>query len=99
MGDYYRSFEEEELGELGNFVRRQARRYRHQIAPEAPLIIDIDSTAHVQRGLKIEGVEYNFKKLWCLDSLSVWALSESRIWAFIYSGSKFLASTFFARES
>ncbi len=72
MGDYYRSFEEEHLTGLGDFLRTQARRYRKQIAPGSPLVIDMDSTSHVQRGLKIQGVEFNYKKLWCLDSLSAW---------------------------
>jgi hypothetical protein len=72
MGDYYRSFEEDHLKGLGGFLRTQARRYRKQIAPGSPLVIDMDSTPHVQRGLKIQGVEFNYRKLWCLDSLSAW---------------------------
>jgi hypothetical protein len=72
MGDYYRSFEESHRDGLGKFLRTQAKRYRKQVAPKAPLIIDMDSTPHVQRGLKIQGVEFNYKKLWCLDSLSAW---------------------------
>lgn len=49
IGDYYRSFSEENLNGLGDFLRSQARRYRKQISAKAPLIIDIDSTSHVQR--------------------------------------------------
>ncbi len=72
MGDYYRDFSVKNRENLNNFLRTFSRRARKQVAPGEPLIIDIDSTPHVQRGLKMEGVEWNFKKKWCLDSLAAW---------------------------
>lgn len=42
---------------------------RKKLMPEAPIVVDMDSTAHEQRGTKMEGLAYNFKKQWCLDSL------------------------------
>jgi len=70
MGDYYRDFTQENRDQLNDFLRRFARRARKQVAPGEPLVIDIDSTSHVQRGLKMEGVEWNYKSQWCLDSLA-----------------------------
>jgi hypothetical protein len=72
MGDYYRDFGVEHRQSLNEFLRTFARRARKQVAPGEPLVIDIDSTSHVQRGLKMEGVEWNFKHKWCLDSLAAW---------------------------
>ncbi len=72
MGDYYRDFSQENRDQLNGFLRMFSQRSRKQVAPGEPLVIDIDSTSHVQRGLKIQGVEWNFKGQWCLDSLSAW---------------------------
>jgi hypothetical protein len=59
MGDYYRDFSQEDRDQLNDFLRIFARRARKQVAPGEPLIIDIDSTSHVQRGLKMQGVEWS----------------------------------------
>jgi hypothetical protein len=72
MGDYYRDFGPKNREDLNEFLRVFARRARKQVAPSDPLVIDLDSTAHVQRGLKMEGVEWNYKKQWALDTLSAW---------------------------
>lgn len=72
MGDYYRDFSQENREQLNDFLRIFARRARKQVAPGEPLVIDIDSTSHVQRGLKMEGVEWSYKGKWCLDSLAAW---------------------------
>ena len=72
MGDYYRDFKSEHREKLNDFLRVFARRMRRQVAPGEPLVVDIDSTAHVQRGLKMQGVQWNYKKQWCLDSLAAW---------------------------
>ena len=72
MGDYYRDFTPTNREQLNDFLRTFARRARKQVAPGESLVIDIDSTSHVQRGLKMEGVEWSHKKQWCLDSLGAW---------------------------
>jgi Transposase DDE domain group 1 len=72
FGDYYRDFEPEHRERLNEFLRVFAHRSRKQVAPGDPLVIDLDSTAHVQRGLKMEGVEWNYKNQWALDTLSAW---------------------------
>jgi hypothetical protein len=72
MGDYYRDFSQENRDHLNDFLRVFARRARKQVAPDEAPVIDIDSTSHVQRGLKMEGVELGYKGKWCLDSLAAW---------------------------
>lgn len=72
MGDYYRAFEASHIDATSEFMRSQARAYRSRLHPKKPLVIDMDSTAHVQRGLLMEGVEFNYKNQWCLDSLMAW---------------------------
>ena len=69
FGDWLRGFEEEDLLRLKEFVRHHAQFARKQINSEAPLILDMDSTSHVQHGKKMEGLEYDYKGNWCLSSL------------------------------
>lgn len=76
MGDFLRDFEDENLQSLNKFLRLQSRAYRVQLEkmlkkqfkPKLTPHLFIDSTSHVQRGDKIEGVSYNYKNEWCLDS-------------------------------
>jgi len=76
MGDFLRDFEADNLTSLSSFLSRQAKSYRSQLIKmlkkqhkpsEAPHL-SIDSTAHVQSGVKMEGLAYNYKDEWCLDS-------------------------------
>lgn len=70
FGDWLRSFEPEHLKKLSEFLLHQARLARKQIDPNAPLILDMDSTSHVQSGVKLEGLAYDYDGRWCLSSLS-----------------------------
>jgi hypothetical protein len=54
FGDWLRDFDAEDIQKLKTFVRHHARFCRKQIDPRAPLLIDMDSTSHVQHGLKME---------------------------------------------
>ncbi len=76
MGDFLRDFESENLAGLNAFLAKQAKAYRVQLEkmlkkqfkpPLAPYL-RIDSTSHVQHGSKMEGLAYNYKDEWCLDS-------------------------------
>lgn len=71
MGDYLRDFEASHVGATNDFLCRQALSARKTLAPGQPLTLDIDSTSHVQSGDKMEGLAYNYKGQWCLDSLVV----------------------------
>jgi hypothetical protein len=69
IGDWLRDFEPENTQALNSFLTRQALSLRQKLSPNAPITIDMDSTAHVQSGTKMEGLAFNYKDEWCLDSL------------------------------
>jgi hypothetical protein len=75
MGDFLRDFSEENLSDLNKFLSRMGWSLFHSLQNNLPkefkpniACLDIDSTDHPQCGNKIEGVAWNYKKNWCLDS-------------------------------
>ncbi len=76
MGDFLRDFEDEHLDKFNKFLNRQAKSYRVQLErmlkkqfkPSLAPHLSIDSTAHEQSGTKMQGLAYNYKDQWCLDS-------------------------------
>ena len=76
MGDFLRDFEGQNLASVNSFLSKQAKAYREQLEkmlkkqfkPSLAPHLRIDSTAHVQHGRKMEGLAYNYKDEWCLDS-------------------------------
>lgn len=76
MGDFLRDFNETNINNMNEFLSTQARSYRVQLEkmlkkPFKPSLaprLDIDSTPHIQSGTKMEGLAYNYKEQWCLDS-------------------------------
>lgn len=76
MGDFLRDFELEHLDKFNGFLSRQAKSYRVQLEkmlkkqfkPSLAPHLSIDSTSHEQSGVKMEGLAYNYKDEWCLDS-------------------------------
>jgi hypothetical protein len=76
MGDFLRDFEPQNLEAVNRFLATQAKSYRVQLEkmlkkqfkPSLAPRLAIDSTSHVQRGTKMEGLAYNYKDEWCLDS-------------------------------
>ena len=69
MGEFLRDFNRDELDSFNHVLTDQSLEIREQLTKDEPLVIDIDSTSHVQRGKKIEGLAFNYKNEWCLDSL------------------------------
>ena len=69
MGDWLRDFDDENILGLQRFLHLQAMGCRKKIASNQAIIQDMDSTSHVQHGDKMEGLAYNYEKLWCLSSL------------------------------
>jgi hypothetical protein len=69
MGEFLRDFTQKQRDDFNSLLTTQALEIREKLTKNAPLVIDIDSTSHVQRGKKIEGLAYNYKNEWCLDSL------------------------------
>lgn len=76
MGDFLRDFEEAHLSKLNLYLARMSYRIRRQMAsvlpsehrPSSTPHLSIDSTSHEQSGEKMEGLAWNYKDEWCLDS-------------------------------
>ncbi len=76
MGDFLRDFAPEHLAKLNQFLSTQARSYRRQLErmlkkefkPSLAPHLSIDSTGHIQSGEKMEGLAFNYKNEWGLDS-------------------------------
>jgi len=74
-GDFLRDFDTEHLQKLNTFLNKMSRHIFNQMKEQLPegykpqeLIIDVDSTSHVQYGEKMEGLAFNYESEWCLDS-------------------------------
>jgi hypothetical protein len=74
-GDFLRDFDEVHLKKLNEFLNLMSRHIYEQMQLQLPekfkpkkLIIDVDSTSHEQHGEKMEGLAFNYKNEWCLDS-------------------------------
>jgi len=64
-----RTFRLKEIEKLQNILPSIALNLRHKMFPnDDKIIIKMDSTPHIQHGKKMEGVAWNYKSLWCLDS-------------------------------
>jgi hypothetical protein len=71
-GDFLRDFSEKNRIGMNDYLVDQALSGRKQIKGASETItLDIDSTSHEQSGKKMEGLAYNYKNEWCLDSLVV----------------------------
>ena len=75
IGDFLRDFEPKHVEMLNDFLTLMSRtlfsslRTSHESAfGKQDLIIDIDSTYHVHYGKKIEGVTWNYKKEWSIET-------------------------------
>ncbi len=69
FGDFLRDFELAHFEACNEFLTRQALSARKLLAPDAPLILDMDSTSHIQSGKQIEGLAVNYKGEISLESL------------------------------
>jgi hypothetical protein len=75
IGDFLRDFESEHIEKLNAFLNKMSRSIFKQLELVQPdlhkpknLILDMDSTSHEHFGEKIEGLAWNYKKEWCLDT-------------------------------
>lgn len=76
MGDFLRDYEQDHINKTNIFLATQAMSYRKHLEktlkkPYKPSLaprLSIDSTSHVQQSKKMEGLSYNYKDEWCLDS-------------------------------
>ena len=69
IGDFLRAFDTSHFTALNEYLTKGALAARKVIAPEAPVVLDMDGTSHVQSGKLIEGLGLNYKGENCLESL------------------------------
>lgn len=89
MGNFLRDFSTANIESLNKFLPLQAKSYLSSLKnlhPESlffkeTLCLDIDSTPHEQRGQKMEGLAWNYKDMWCLDSQVIFDQFE-HCWGF-----------------
>lgn len=75
IGDFLRSFEPEHINKLNLFLDRMSQSLFTSLQSNLDeayrpdkLILDMDSTYHEHFGDKIEGVAWNYKDQWCLET-------------------------------
>lgn len=69
MGDFLRSFRFNSIDKFRDFLVEQSLQMRMAQHPdELDFILNMDSTPHEQDAKKMEGLAWNYKKMWCLDS-------------------------------
>jgi len=77
MGNFLRDFNVQNINAFNRFLAKQSHSYRKHLSNLYPSKLDqpphfsIDSTPHEQSGKKMEGLAYNYKDMWCLDSQSI----------------------------
>ncbi|MCB0309507.1 MAG: IS1380 family transposase [Bdellovibrionales bacterium] len=75
LGDFLRDFSAENISDLNRFLSRMGWSLLHSLQESLPeefkpneACLDIDSTDHPQSGNNMEGLAWNYKNHWCLDS-------------------------------
>ncbi|MBY0385445.1 IS1380 family transposase [bacterium] len=75
LGDFLRNFEDEHLAKLNQFLSTMSWSMLASLEQNLPeehkpkkVCLDIDSTDHPQSGNEMEGLAWNYKDHWCLDS-------------------------------
>jgi hypothetical protein len=68
VGDFLRDFDKEHTDKLRAFLVRLSIFVRKQIQSKKVPHFSIDTTSHIQSGRTLEGLAYNYKGEWCLDS-------------------------------
>lgn len=77
MGNFLRDFNVQNINSLNYFLSTQSQLIRKQVTKlhpkllEQPLHLNIDSTPHEQCAKKMQGLAWNYKDMWCLDSQSI----------------------------
>lgn len=73
MGDFLRSFSKKEIKLLNEFMLSIAMKLRSLLFSNDKFVIySTDATPNEQTGQKIEGVGWNYKKQWGLDTLGLY---------------------------
>lgn len=73
LGDFLRSFSQRQIELLNTLLLKTSLEMRKNLFPEEKFVIySSDSTPNIQYGKKIEGVGWNYKNEWSLDTLGVY---------------------------
>jgi hypothetical protein len=92
-GDYLRSFTGLQCKRLNRLLIETSLSLRKAMFPNASdFILDIDSFSSEQSGEKIEGVEFNYKNEWCLDSLAAFDQFGFQYWLDVRPGATFTSN-------
>ena len=87
-GGFLRSFQPIQAKQLNQHLSQQAYALRSRFLPkQTSITIDLDSTPNEQYGKKIEGVAYNYKNQWCLDTLHTFDENGLQYWSDVRPGS------------
>jgi len=75
FGDFIKDFSKKNISDLNKFLSRMSWSMMASLKDKLPeeykpqnVCLDIDSTEHVQSSNKMEGLGWNYKKNYCLDS-------------------------------
>ena len=78
MGDFLRHFKDQHFSNLNSYLPKMNHKiwnhWKNTLGDkysDEPIHLSIDSTSHVQQGVKMQGVAWNYKEEWCLDSLEI----------------------------
>lgn len=72
-GEFLRSFKSRDIETLADFQMQKTLKLRRVLAPkDNKFILSLDSTPHLQTGKMMEGLAWNYKNQWCLDSLNAY---------------------------
>ena len=92
-GDFLRSFSRLQLKELQNILIAASLKMRGAHFPgEVDFILDIDSTDHEQEGEKMQGLAFNHKGHWGLDSLLAYDQLGFQYWIDVRPGATFTSN-------
>lgn len=68
MGKFIRSFRQKHFEHLQDLLLTNALLLRQKLSKQEEITVTMDSTPHEQHGLQMEGVEWDYKNRWCLNS-------------------------------
>ncbi len=87
FGDFLREFSKVQSRKINDALSQSAfklRRASQQNRKE--FVLDIDSTPHVQHGEKMQGLAFNYKQMWCLDSIAAFDELGFQYWSEVRPG-------------
>jgi hypothetical protein len=90
-GNFLRKFSASQLQGLNHQLSQLAGKLHSRLGTAERLILDMDSTGHIQHGEKMEGLAFNYKNEWGLDSIEVFDQLGFLYYVNVRSGSTFTA--------